>query len=100
MNTVQTGEQYVKNQIVTFQMNLSRPIRICLNTDPHEVTTHSNSQLGGDVTGASTRDLWVKVGSRAAQEARLQNVSTATIGEEATLVQVHLLPGSLEVQGH
>lgn len=61
------------------------------------VTTHPHSQLGGDVTGPSSRVLWVKVGCRAAQEAWFDDIATAAIGKEATLVQVHLLPGGLEV---
>lgn len=69
-----------------------------LRFDP--VSTHSYGQLGGDMTGASSRVLGVKVGREAAQEARFEDVSTATVGEEATLVQVHLLPGCLEVQSH
>lgn len=52
------------------------------------------------MTGASSRVLWVKVGLGAAQEARFEDVSTATVGEEATLVQVHLLSWCLEVQSH
>lgn len=52
------------------------------------------------MTGASSCDLWVEVGRGAAQEARFEDVSTATVWEEATLVQVHLLPGRLEVQSH
>lgn len=50
------------------------------------VIAHSYSQLGGDVTGSSSRVLWVKVGCGAAQEAGFDDVATATIGEEATLV--------------
>ena len=52
------------------------------------------------MTGASSRVLRVEVGRRAAQEARFEDVSAATVGEETTLVQVHLLPGRLEVQSH
>lgn len=64
------------------------------------VATHPYGQLGGDVSRASSRVLWVKVGAGAAQEAGFEDVSTAAIGKEATLVQVHLFPRCLEVQGH
>lgn len=67
------------------------------NNVTESVTTHSYSQLGGDVTGPSSRVLWVKVGRWAAQKAGFDDISTATIGKEATLVQVHLLPRGLEV---
>lgn len=60
-------------------------------------TAHFYGQLGGGVAGASARVFGVKVGCRAAHKAGLQNISTATIGEEASLVEVHLLPGRLEV---
>lgn len=63
-------------------------------------TTHSNRQLGGDMTRASARVLRVEVGRWAAHEAGLQHIPTSTIGEEAALVQVHLLPGGLKVQSH
>lgn len=43
-------------------------------------TAHSYSQLCGCVAGASTGVLWVKVGRRAAQEAGLEHVATATVG--------------------
>lgn len=59
--------------------------------------THSYSQLSRGMTGASSRVFWVKVGCGAAQEAGFEDVSTATICEEAALVQVHLLPSRLEV---
>lgn len=62
--------------------------------------THPNGQLRGDVTRPSSRVLGVEVGLGVAQEGRFEDVSTATIGKEAALVQVHLLPWSLEVQGH
>lgn len=62
--------------------------------------THSYGQLGGDVPRASSCVFRVKVRRGAAQKARFEDVSTATIGQEATLVQVHLLPGCLEVQSH
>ena len=65
-----------------------------------KVKAHSNSQLGGGVTRASTCVLWIKAGCRAAQEAGFEDVSTATVGEEATLIKVHLLPRCLEVQSH
>lgn len=58
---------------------------------------YSYSQLGGDVTRSSSRVLWVKVRCGAAQEAGFDDIATATIGEKATLVQVHLLPGGLKV---
>lgn len=62
--------------------------------------THPNGQLRGDVTRPSSRVLWVEVGLGAAQEGRFEDVSTSTVGKEAALVQVHLLPWSLEVQCH
>lgn len=62
--------------------------------------THSYGQLCGDVTRSSSRVLGVKGGRGAAQEVRFEDVSTAAVGKEAALVQVHLLPGSLEVQSH
>ena len=34
------------------------------------------------------------------QEAGLEDVAAAAVGEEAALVQIHLLPGGLEVQRH
>lgn len=52
------------------------------------------------MTGAASRVLGVEVGRGAAQEAGFDDVSAATIGEEAALVQVHLLPGCLEVESH
>ncbi len=52
------------------------------------------------MTRASSRVFWVKVGRGAAHEAWFEDVSTATVGEEAALVQVHLLPRCLEVQSH
>lgn len=52
------------------------------------------------MSGSSSRVLRVKVGRGAAQETRFQDVSTATVGEEAALVQVHLLARCLEVQSH
>lgn len=71
-----------------------------LRFDPLKDTTHSYGKLGGDMTRASPRVLGVEVGRGAAQEAGFEDVSTATIGEEATLVQVHLLAGRLEVESH
>lgn len=44
--------------------------------------------------------LRVKVRLGAAQEVGLEDVAAAAVREEATLVQVHLLPGRLEVQRH
>lgn len=64
------------------------------------MSTHSDGQLGGDVTRTSSRVLGVEVGRGAAKEAWFEDVATATVGEEATLVQVHLLPRCLEVQSH
>lgn len=62
--------------------------------------THSYGQLCGDVTRSSSCVLGVKGGRGAAQEVRFEDVSTAAVGKEAALVQVHLLPRSLEVQSH
>lgn len=62
--------------------------------------THPNGQLRGDVTRPSSRVLRVEVGLGVAQEGRFEDVSTAAVGKEAALVQVHLLPWSLEVQSH
>lgn len=45
-------------------------------------------------------DLWVEVGAGAAQEAGLEDVSTAAVRQETALVQIHLLPWSLEIQSH
>lgn len=64
------------------------------------MTTHSDGELGGDVPGAPACVLWIEVAGGAAQEAGFEDVTTATVGQEATLVQVHLLPWSLEVQSH
>lgn len=44
--------------------------------------------------------LRIEVGRGAAQETGLQDVSAATVGEEAALVQVHLFAGRLEIQSH
>lgn len=63
-------------------------------------TAHSYIQLGGGVTRAPACVLRVKVRLGAAQEVRFEDVSAATVWEEATLVQVHLLAGRLEVQSH
>lgn len=52
------------------------------------------------MSGPSSRVLRVEVRRGAAQEAGLQDVSAASVGEEAALVQVHLLAGCLEVQRH
>lgn len=52
------------------------------------------------MTRPSSRVLGVEVGLGAAQEGRFEDVSTAAVGKEAALVQVHLLPWSLEVQSH
>lgn len=60
-------------------------------------TTHSYCQLRGDMTGASSCVFWVKVGCGVTHEAGFEDVSTATVGKELTLVQVHLFPGGLEV---
>lgn len=62
--------------------------------------THPYSQLCGVVTRPSPRVLGVEVGLGAAQEGRFEDVSTAAVGKEAALVEVHLLPWSLEVQSH
>lgn len=70
------------------------------SNNPQYDVTHSYSKLCGDVTGASSCVLWVKVRSEAAHKAGFENVSTATVGEETTLIQVHLLPRRLEVQSH
>lgn len=39
-------------------------------------------------------------GWRLAHERRLQDVAALSVGQEATLVQVHLLTWGLEVQSH
>lgn len=44
--------------------------------------------------------LRIEVGRGAAQETGFQDVSTAAVGEEAALVQVHLFAGCLEIQSH
>lgn len=62
--------------------------------------THPNGQLRGDVTRPPSRVLGVEVGLGAAQEGRFEDVSAAAVGKEAALVQVHLLPWSLEVESH
>lgn len=71
-------------------------------SDPttRQVTTYSDGQLGGDVARAASRILGVELGRGAAQEAGFEDVSTAAIGQEATLVQVHLLSRCLKVEGH
>lgn len=52
------------------------------------------------MSGSSSCVLRVEVGRGAAQETGFQDVSTATVREEAALVQVHLFAGCLEVQSH
>lgn len=52
------------------------------------------------MSGSSSRVLRIEVGLGAAQETGFQDVSTATVGEEAALVQVHLFARCLEVQSH
>ena len=84
-----------KQQKIQWHKNRTSSVEVT-----QELLPHPYGQLGGDVTGASSCDLWVEVGRGAAQEARFEDVSTATVWEEATLVQVHLLPGRLEVQSH
>lgn len=91
---------HVSYQVMTDLKRMSQPIKICCNSVTQYVTAHPYSQLGGDVTGPPPGVLRVKVGRGAAQEARFKDVSTATVGKEAALVQVHLLPRCLEVQSH
>lgn len=52
------------------------------------------------MSGSSSRVLRIEVGRGAAQETGFQDVPTASVGEEAALVQVHLFAGCLEVQSH
>lgn len=52
----------------------------------YSADTHSYGQLGRDVSRPSSCVLRVEVRRGAAQEAGFQDVSTATVGEEAALV--------------
>lgn len=50
--------------------------------------------------GAFAQRVGVKLGRQTPQELWLQDVAAESVGQEAALVQVHLLGGRLEVQGH
>lgn len=50
--------------------------------------------------GPFAQRVGVELGGQAPQELWLQDVAAEAVGQEAALVQVHLLGGRLEVQGH
>lgn len=50
--------------------------------------------------GPFAQCVGVELGRQAPQELRFEDVAAAAVGQEAALVQLHLLGGRLEVQGH
>jgi len=64
------------------------------------VFVYPDGQQGRLVARASAHVLWVEGGVLLAHERWLEDVAAQAVGEEAALVQVHLLPGRLEVQRH
>lgn len=50
------------------------------------------------MTRTSSCVFWIKVGCGAAHKAGFEDISTAAVREETTLIEVHLLPRGLEVQ--
>lgn len=50
--------------------------------------------------GPFAQCVGVELGRQIPQKLRFKDVAAETIGQEAALVQVHLLGGRLEVQGH